>query len=136
LPDISELMAKFNGRAAATENQITEVESQLGKKLPKEYVDFLKVANGGEGFIGAYAYAIFWGVEELASMNNSYEVEESAPGFLIFGSDGGGEAFGFDTRLPGWPIAQLPFIVMDWKEARSMGDSFSLFLKRLSEIVG
>ena len=49
-------------------------------------------ANGGEGFVGR-AYLILWPIEKLRELNDAYQVEQYAPGFLIFGSDGGGEAF-------------------------------------------
>jgi hypothetical protein len=119
-------------RPPATDAVIANAEEQLGAKLPKEYVLFLKLTNGGEGFLGN-AYVILWGAEELTSMNRSYEVQEYAPGLLIFGSDGGGEAYGFDTRTQDWPIVQVPFVGMAWSLARPMGASFSAFLKRLSE---
>jgi hypothetical protein len=118
---------------AATNMMIIASEEQLGARLPKDYVQFLKLANGGEGFIGN-AYAIFWSVEELSSMNRSYEVQKYAPGLLIFGSDGGGEAYGFDTRASDWPIVQVPFVGMAWNLARPMGTSFSVSLKRSSEM--
>lgn len=117
----------------ATDNAITEAERQLGLKFPAEYVEFLKIANGGEGFIGKGAYAMLWCIQELASMNRAYEVQKNAPGLLIFGSDGGGEAYGFDTRDPHWPIVQVPFIGMDWRSAQPLGDTFASFLKHLHD---
>jgi hypothetical protein len=119
-------------RPAATDAIVAAGEGQLGKKLPEDYVRFLKHANGGEGFVGK-GYAILWPVDELASMNRSYEVQEYAPGLLIFGSDGGGEAYGFDTRTSDWIVVQVPFVGMTWSLARPRGASFIAFLKNLSE---
>jgi SMI1/KNR4 family protein SUKH-1 len=121
---------RLNRRPAAEDAAIAESEKQLAVKLPAEYVEFLKLTNGGEGFIGRN-YAILWRVEELASMNESYEVRKYAPGLLIFGSSGGGEAYGFDARTPQWPIVQVPFVGMDWDYADPMGESFNAFLGRL-----
>jgi len=123
----------FNRRPGATAAAIVASARQVGVKLPAEYEEFLKLTNGGEGFIGKQ-YAILWSVEELASMNQSYEVQKYVPGLLIFGSSGGGEAYGFDTRTPQLPIVQVPFVGMDWDNAEPMGDSFSAFLERLQEI--
>ena len=121
----------MNLRPGATDAAIAAGEMQLGMRLPADYVDFLKFTNGGEGFVGKNAYIILWGVEELASMNQEYEVQKYVPGLLIFGSDGGGEAYGFDTRSPQWPIVQVPFVGMEWDVAESMGTSFCQFLARL-----
>jgi SMI1 / KNR4 family (SUKH-1) len=131
--DIQRFLDGLNRRAGATDAIISEREKQLGLKLPAEYVEFLKLTNGGEGFIGKNAYVMLWGVTELASMNQSYEVQEYVPGLLIIGSDGGGEAYGFDTRAPQWPIVQVPFVGMTWDVAHPMGESFGAFLKRLYE---
>jgi hypothetical protein len=129
--DLHCYLGRVKQNPGASDALIAESEDQLGLKLPVEYVGFLKVTNGGDGFVGEKEYVIFWGVEELASLNRSYEVQDYAPGFLIFGSNGGGEAYGFDTRSEGWPIVRITFVGMDWSEARPMGESFSAFLKHL-----
>jgi hypothetical protein len=129
---MGQVLRRFNQRPGATEAAIVESERQLNAAFPTDYVDFLKVTNRGEGFIG-HSYPILWSAEELGKMNEAYEVERYAPGLLIFGSDGGGEAFGFDRRAADWPIVQIPFVGMDWEYADLMGDSFDEFLNRLNE---
>jgi hypothetical protein len=103
------LLEKFNFQPATTEELIRSSETELGLRLPNPYVDFLRIGNGGEGFIGE-SCSILWDESELASLNASYESHKWTLGFLIFGSDGGGEAFGFDTRNQQWPIVQVPFV--------------------------
>jgi len=92
----------------------------------------LKKTNGGEGFIGEN-YLILWGVEELVQFNNEYEVQDYAPGLVLFGSDGGGEGYAFDTRKTPTSIVQVPFIGMDLMYARPRADSFSEFITKLAE---
>ncbi len=132
--DMNSLLANLSPNAPASMTAVEEVERQLGVKLPHEYVKFVTRTNGGEGFIGQDAYVILWAIGDLASMNQAYEVQKHASGLLIFGSDGGGEAFGFDTRNPGWPVVQVPFVGMTWDLAQSMGATFNEFLERLYEI--
>lgn len=81
----------------ATEESIRQASLSLRIKLPPDYAEFMKKHNGGEGFIGDN-YVILWRVEELAPFNRDYEVEQYAPGLIMFGSKGGGEAYAFDTR--------------------------------------
>jgi len=57
------------------------------------------------------------------------------PGLLLFGSDGGGEAYGFDMRTPNKHIVQIPFVGMDWADAIAMGSRFEEFLDRVREQV-
>ncbi|MGO8704301.1 MAG: SMI1/KNR4 family protein [Candidatus Brocadiia bacterium] len=131
--DMRRFVDRFDRRPGVKEDAVAKSEKQLGVKLPSEYLEFLKFTNGGEGFIGKGDYLMLWSVEELVPLNQSYEVQNYAPGLLIFGSDGGGEAYGFDTRPPQWPIVQVPFVGMDWNLARPMGESFVAFLERLRE---
>ena len=125
-----DLPAEFNRSPGAPPSSIAHCESQLGLKLPVDYADFLKTADGGEGFLGEN-YLILWSCDELPQLNLSYEVAKFLLGFLIFGSDGGGEAYGFDIRSDPWKIVQIPFIGMNWGDARPMGPSFNAFLEQL-----
>ena len=128
--DIARLFERFNRRPGASEIAIAEAEEQFGLKLPAEYVQFLKLTDGGEGFIGGQ-YAILLAVEELHSTNQDCEFMKYMPGFLGFGSNGGGEAYGFDTRDPLRPVVQVPFIGAAWKDASPLGESFNSFLEKL-----
>jgi hypothetical protein len=132
---MKQLLEYFDHRSPANDESVAVSEQHLGVKLPPEYLKFLRLSNGGEGFIGKNAYIMLWSVEELASMNLAYEVSSYAPGLLIFGSDGGGEAYGFDTRRNPWMIVKIPFVGMDWELARPVGNSFLDFLARLYEEV-
>lgn len=126
------LLAKFNGNPPAEAQAILRLEAESGLDLPVEYKEFLLQQNGGEGFIGS-AYAMLWRAEELLGINKSYHVHEYAPGLLLFGSDGGGEAFAFDTRSTAKPIVSVPFVGMALNEARPVALGFSEFLETLSK---
>lgn len=102
--DIHMLLSSLNKQPGASDAVIAEGGRQLNLKLPDEYVEFLKLSNGGEGFIGKNSYVILWGVDELASLNQSYEVQQYAPGFLIFGSNGGAKPM---ASTPGLRHGQL-----------------------------
>jgi hypothetical protein len=108
---------------------VEALSTQLGVELPGDYLEFLREHNGGEGFIGDN-YIIFWKAGELADFNREYEVNKYAPGILLFGSDGGGEGYGFDTRSRKLPIIRMPFIGMDRRYARPVAENFQdLFVK-------
>ena len=100
--------------------------------FPEDYLNFLRHHNGGEGFIGDN-YVVLWKAEELCDFNQKYEVEKYAPGIFLFGSDGGGEGYGFDTESMTMPIVQIPFIGMERRYAVSIADNFSDFFSKLAE---
>jgi hypothetical protein len=128
--DKERLLAKFNGNSPADAATIRQCERQADFRLPEDYVHFLHQADGGEGFIGN-AYAIFWRVDELVEMNKTYDVSKYAPGLFLFGSDGGGEAFAFDTRTAAMPIVSVPFVGMELDMIRPLGSTFTEFLEKL-----
>ncbi|MER8526699.1 MULTISPECIES: SMI1/KNR4 family protein [unclassified Mesorhizobium] len=103
--------------APAESAVVDGLAARLGVALPKDYTDFLKEHNGGEGFIRNNC-VIFFKAEELADFNREYEVEKYAPGILLFASDGGGEGYGFDTEDAAMPIVRIPFIGMDRRPLR------------------
>jgi hypothetical protein len=101
-------------------------------RLPTEYIQYLQICDGGEGFIGPNAYVIFWRLRELLEMNKAYQAKEYAPELFLFGSDGGGEAFAFDTRDTAMPIVSVPFIGLELQLAKPMGTSFNDFVEQLA----
>ena len=128
--DKERLLAKFNANPPADATSIRQFESQASLRLPEDFAQFLQQADGGEGFVGN-AYVILWRVSELLEMNKGYQVGEYAPGLFLFGSDGGGEAFAFDTRAAAKPIVSVPFVGMELKLARPLGATFKAFLEEL-----
>lgn len=112
---------------------VESFEQLYGEELPSDYRAFLFITNGGQGFVGDNGFVNLWRVEELSSLNDAYEVRQRLPGLLVFGSNGGGEAFGFDIRRIPWSVVQVPFLDMSWETAWQKGSSFREFLARLYE---
>ena len=101
--------------------------------FPDDYCNFICETNGGEGFIGKH-YLILWKAEDLECFNREYEVEKYARGLFLIGSNGGGEAFGFDTRSRPYQVVQVPFIGMDLKYAVPVADNFMDLLTNMSQL--
>ncbi len=121
---------QFN--APAESAVVDGLSAGLGAALPKDYTDFLKEHNGGEGFIRD-SYIIFFKAEELADFNREYEVEKYAPDILLFASNGGGEGYGFDTEDPAMPIVRIPFIGMNRQSAETIARELSDLFSRLAD---
>lgn len=118
----------------ATISLIESAEAKLGIVFPRDYVEFLLLSNGGEGFVGNN-YLIMWEVGNLCSNNEEYEVAVNAPGLLLFGSNGGSEAYAFDRRYQHCNIVRVPFVAMNLEDTIIFSQSFVDFLGRLySEI--
>lgn len=127
----SNLLDKIELNPPCLSEDIKEVERSLGFTFPKEYLYFLLKSNGGEGWIGENSYLLLWKVDEIVSLNKAYEVNEFAPGLILFGTDGGLDAYAFDTRDEITLIVEIPFIGMDLREVKNCGNTFEEFLEYL-----
>ena len=127
---IDDLIAKMKLQSGASSEQLCGVELKLGVVFPHEYKNFMLRSNGAEGDIGN-SYLALWSIEEIIPLNESYAVNEFAPGLLIFGSDGDGTAYAFDTRSESMPIVAVEFIGMNLNEVVLCGRTFHGFLEFL-----
>jgi hypothetical protein len=120
----------FNLACPADPGAIVALEVEAGFALPGDYSAFLRKSNGGWGEIGAHRLQL-WPVEELLEYNRACRAAERAPGLLLFGSNGGGEAFAFDRERPAAPVVMVPVLPMDRNEAVDVAPTFGEFLERL-----
>ena len=126
------LFAEFEANSPASPALIAQAQAKLSFHLPTDYVQFLQKMNGGEGSLGENAYVALWRAEELGDRNAGYEVAKFAPGLFLFGSNGAGEAFAFDTRSDQFRIVAVPFIGMDdLRDAIVIATNFRAFLEVL-----
>ena len=126
------LLRDWQLSAGATDKALQDAMKLLGHSLPSDYSQFLRERNGGEGFVGDN-FLILWKAEELEIFNREYEVDQYAPGLLLFGSNGSGEAYGFDTRSVAMPIVRVPFIGMELQYAEPIADSFTDLFRQLAK---
>lgn len=127
---LDEILAQFNRNPGATDAAIGDCESALSVELPSDFKRFLKLSNGGEGPIGTSSYLQLWRVEQIPSRNDDYGVAEFAPGIVIFGSDGGSEAYAFDYRRSEAQVISIPFH-LELQYARCLSRTFDGFLADL-----
>jgi hypothetical protein len=100
-------------------------------KLPKELVDYFETDCREFAFTkGDPGYLQLWPQEEIEQWNQDYEVPEYAPGFVGFGSDGGGEMLAFDAE---GAVYMIPFIGMSIEDAKKIGSSWSEIVSRITD---
>lgn len=119
-------MKNIEKNSPISANELESFLIEINCKLPLGFIDFYKESNG--------VYINFdncnieiWPLNDLIELNVEYGIEEFAPDFFIFGSDGGNTAFVFD-KMSGY-IFEMPFIGMSKEEAIFIANSFFDFLK-------
>ena len=126
------LFSNFIKMPGASEEDASRACRALNFIPPSDYLSALHFSNGGEGFI-QHCYFRLYSTEQLLSLNQAYQVTRFAPGLVIFGSNGSGEAFGFDARQSPMEIVRIPFIPLDFEYAEPMGQTFVEFLQALEQ---
>lgn len=116
----------LNGPAAR--EAVERAEAALGVRLPADYVEFLLQHNGGEGPVGAEGWGALAAIEDLPQTQADYAELDHLAGWIIFGSDGGGEAFVFDQE---GVVLVVPWI--GGREDAVAQGSFVDFLQRLAD---
>jgi hypothetical protein len=124
------LLARFKGNPGATRSLIDICRSKLNFTFPPDYTGFLQRMNGGQGFLGEHFLKLS-PVEEFVEINTDSYYAQTVPELLIFGSNGAGEAFAFDTRSAPPSIVVVPFIGMDFENAILIAANFNAFLQFL-----
>lgn len=99
--------------------------------LPKQYTDFMKKHNGGEGDIGE-TWFVLYPLEELQDINDDYETEKYLPEHIIIGSNGGGELYGIDSKgnyfnVP--DIIETEYLTLFGDDIESLPDKINEFRK-------
>jgi hypothetical protein len=126
----SELTKGMTLKPGVDEVILEKVTLSLSVTLPQDYIDFLRYSDGAVGFIGEN-FLQLWSINELESLNKGFGANEFTPGYFLFGSDGGGEGYGFDFRSNDIKVVMIPFDFMDWSIAKIKGNNFLDFLKKL-----
>lgn len=107
--------------------EITEQINQVA--LPKDYVDFMRKHNGGEGNIGE-TWLVLYPLEELQEINDDYETKCFLPNHIIIGSDGGGEFYGIDKEGNYFNVPML----MDEDDIVLLGTDIELLPERINAL--
>jgi len=131
-PEAKKILDQLRQNEPASAASIQLLLESCGIDLPDDYLEFLKLSNGAAGTLPNSYHLILWPAERLVERNRAYEVQEYAPGIFIFGSSGGGEAYGFDARSS-MDVIQVPFVGMDLSDVEHLAPSFTQFLISLGK---
>lgn len=115
----------------ATEASLARLVAASPIELPSEYLRFLAYSNGGEGPLGFQPYYFqIDPADDAALALEDRRHEEFFPGFIIIGSNGGGEYVGLDVRGSSpWPVVALDMTNIDLDESvLVIASSFAAFI--------
>lgn len=95
---------------------------QFAPELPADYRAVIDAIGAGEGFIGREFVRLFQ-PSELEQLNEAYEIPVYVPGLYLIGSNGGGEAYCYDRRVPTHAVVRVPFVPLSHELLEVLGDN-------------
>jgi hypothetical protein len=121
----------WQGNVGASAEALSKLRAASHLPLPGKLYEFLAFSDGGEGPLPLNPfYFILTSAAVIADNLNSHVFEEFFRGFLIFGSNGGGEYIALDVRGdPPWPVVALDMTNIDIAESlMPLAPSFDEFV--------
>jgi hypothetical protein len=97
--------------------------------LPDDYLAAVTEFGGREGCLGN-TYLRLYRLQELIDLNLAYAVPALLPEVIVFGSNGGGEAFVFLVGEAA--VHQVPFLPLVGQDLRRQGTTFTEFIRTLA----
>ncbi len=105
-------------------NEIKQINNVV---LPKQYLEFMKKHNGGQGDIGETWLELFT-LENLQEINDDYCIEDFLPDHIIIGSNGNGELYGIDSDGVYFNVPAI----MDEDDVTVLGDDINLLPDKIN----
>ena len=102
-----EYLVGFQKNSGLEESQLKLLEFPI--ELPEDYINLLKIFNGGEGEIGE-EYLVLHQAEKLNDINADYKIAEFDANLFIIGSNGSGELIAIDARNKNPSYISIPYI--------------------------
>jgi hypothetical protein len=97
--------------------------------IPDDYARHFENGGQTEGSLSVDpGWFVLWPPADVAAMNEAYDVAGYAPGFIGFGSNGGGEMLAFDGQNR---VVMLPFIGMAPSEVQQVAACWADFVSKM-----
>jgi hypothetical protein len=119
--------------AEAQAADIDAICNYAGAALPDDYVHILQTHDDAEGWVGD-DYVVFWPASEVVENNQTLDAKNLLGNILLFGGDGGGEAFGISLRDSS--VVTVPLVGMSTELLRVVGPSISDWLAQMARTGG
>jgi hypothetical protein len=119
-----EKLTRFEMHPPASELEIAAARVH-GRPLPRDYQDFLRLANGGAGWVGK-AYLELRGLDEIPIQNEGKE--DIITGYSFVGSNGAGEYLAYEeatgsiVRMDGYMVDSIVYLAANMRELLGSDD--------------
>jgi hypothetical protein len=120
-------MTSIEKNEVPQQEEINNFLKKVDFELPLGFIDFFKQSNGADINLDDGEFILFWPITEMFELNEDYNVNLYAPGFFLFGSNGGETAYAIEKQS-GF-IFEIPFVPMSIELANLKSKTFTDFIK-------
>lgn len=120
--------------SGASDERLQAMMTEIGYRLPDDYLDFMRKSNGYTGGVGANGFISVWPVEEIVPTNKANRYLEWIPGLVLFASNESGDFYAFDMRVGQPTVVFVPAIPLELQSAVDLAPTFMGALERLARM--
>src|SRR5258705_2301248 len=115
-----------------SEEELLQLVKSAPVRLPDDYLEFLRIANGGEGELAVSPlWFRIWRASEVLESNRDYSREEFYSDLFLFGvCDGNVFAFDLAEDFP-WPLIALDYLDNKRECVDRLAPNFTQFARLL-----
>ncbi len=132
--EILSLISEMKLGEPCSAEEINNIEKSIMRKLPDDYIEFMKLHNGGEGPVGEYGYLAIWDTNEFIDTNVKGIYNVPISDMVYFASDRSGLLYAFDTRSDMKSIVEIPEDAEDFSEIDEVATSLKEFIQYIHDI--
>jgi hypothetical protein len=124
-PALRTALVRVELRDPARQEDLDAAVSVAGGSLPEDYLAFLRVSDGAEGWVGNNYLQI---APARSAAGTTAAFSECVPGLYFFANDGAEGLFAFDLRDGARRVAITHTDDLDFEGLVYAGESFTVFL--------
>ncbi len=106
------------------ESELEALERSTGKRLPGDYREFLRRSDG----LSLDGGLLIYGSADLTERNETWEVDEYAPGHIAIADDGGGDVLILKLNGDDQAVYAVESCVMDPEFAHKVSESLAAWI--------
>lgn len=108
----------WEGAPGASDAALSELQASASGGLPAEYLELLAWSNGGEGPLPVQPFwLVLSSAEGALNEWTSGNFTDHFPNLFVFGTNGAGEAFAFNTTTTGPRVVYFDMTNIDLEES-------------------
>ena len=129
--NIKHYLSYLTKRSSPNEIEFSSLLNKIDFNIDEEYVNFIKIYNGGEGCFENGKCVLFWQIRDIINLNPYYKFIKECENLFFIGSDGSSLGYAFNKQNE--KIVSIDLLDIGVESPVQIANSFEKFLAYLSK---